>query len=113
MDYKYQQELDIYVEAQEAAATAAQQMIDENPGTWFPCGFSWVKVKPARGRFVSMCKDKDFGRTDDYDGGFQIYNPSGNSTQWMDAKMAGCRAFVAVMKKHYPEMRIYAVERID
>jgi hypothetical protein len=113
MEYKYQKELDVFREAELAAETATQQMIDENPGTWYPCGFSWVKIRPARGRFVEMCKQQDVGRTDDFEGGFQIYNPSHNSTQWMDAKMAGSRAFVAVLKKHYPEMRIYAVDRID
>lgn len=111
--YKFQEELNIYAEAVGAASFAAKKMIDDNPGVWYPCGFSWVKIRPARGRFVEMCKDMDFGRTDDYEGGFQIYNPSGNSTQWMDAKMAGSRAFVEVMKKYYPEMKISAVERID
>ena len=111
--YKYQAELDIYTEAQVAAAKAARDLITANPGTWYPCGFAWVKIKPARGRFVAMCKDRDIGRTDDYEGGFMIYNPSENSTQWMDAKEAGCRAFVDVLKKHYPEMRAYTKTRID
>ena len=111
--YKFQKELDIYREAQLAAEMASRRYLEANPGQWYPCGFSWVKIRPARGRFVEMCKDQDAGRTDDFEGGFQIYNPSGNPTQSMDAKMAGSRAFVAVMKKHYPEMKISAVERID
>ena len=112
-EYKFQAELDIFREAQEAAALAAQQMINANPGVWYPCGFAWVKIKPARGRFVEMCKDRDLGRVDTYEGGFMIYNPSENSTQWMDAKEAGARAFVEVLKKHYPTMKVYAQSRMD
>lgn len=111
--YKYQAELDIYNEAQAAAARAAQAHLDANPNVWYPCGFAWVKIRPARGRFVEMCKDKGLGRTDDFYGGFVIYNPSGNHTQWMDAKEAGCRAFVEVLKKHYPAMRAHTQTRMD
>jgi hypothetical protein len=53
------------------------------------------------------------GEVDDFEGGFRVYNPSGNHTQWMDAKMAGSRAFVDVLKKYYPSIRAYAVERMD
>lgn len=111
--YKYQRELDIYNEAREAAAMAAEAHLAANPGVWYPCGFAWVKIRPARGRFIDMCKDRDLGRTDDFMGGFQIYNPSENSTQWMEAKEVGATAFVAVLKRHYPEMKIRVETRID
>ena len=110
---KYDAELRIYQEAQAAAAEAARQMVGQNPGHWYPCGFSWVRIRPAAGRFVAMCKQHGFGSTDEFEGGFVIYNPSENSTQWMDAKMAGSRAFVQVLKKHYPNMKVVAQERID
>lgn len=113
MSYKYQRELDIYTEAQRAAAQAAQAHIDANPGVWYPCGFAWVKIRPARGRFVEMCKDQGVGRTDDFEGGFVIYNPSENSTQWMEAKEAGARAFVEVLRRHFPEMKVSVQTRID
>ena len=111
--YKFQRELEIFREAEAAAEKAAQAHIDANPGVWYPCGFAWVKIRPARGRFVEMCKDQDAGRTDDFEGGFVIYNPSGNPTQWMDAKEAGARAFVEVLKRHYPEMKVSVQTRID
>ena len=113
MAYAYQKELDIYCEAQLAAQAATATYLATYPDRWYPCGFAWVKIRPAQGRFVAMCKDKDLGRTDSYEGGFMIYNPSGNHTQCMDAKEAGCRAFVEVMKRHYPEMRIFTKTRID
>ncbi len=110
--YKYQKELDIVNEALKAAKDAAKKLIDENPGVWYPCGFSLVKFKPASGRFVSMMKDAGIGRTSMM-GGYDVYNPSDNSTQWMDAKEAGSRAFVAVIKKHYPEMNVSVHSRMD
>jgi len=113
MNYKYQCEFEIYEEAQKAAADATQKHIEKNSGTWYPCGFAWVKIKPSRGRFVQMCKDKKLGNTDDYQGGFLIYNPSGNSTQWMDAKEIGAYAFCEVLKKYYPDANIYVRTRID
>ncbi len=111
--YKYQKELDVFTEAEQAAELAAQAHLDANPGVWYPCGFAWVKIRPARGRFVEMCKQQDIGRTDDYEGGFVIYNPSHNSTQWMDAKAEGARAFVEVLKKHFPEMKASVQTRMD
>ena len=111
--YKYSAELEIYREAQLAAELAARRHIQENPGVWYPCGFTWVRIRPARGRFVEMCKDQDVGRTDDYSGGFVIYNPSENPTQWMDAKEVGARAFVEVLKKYDPNMKATVETRMD
>jgi hypothetical protein len=111
--YKYQAELDIFLEAQLAAELAAKRHLEENPGEWYPCGFAWVKIQPARGRFVAMCKDQDIGYTDDFEGGYVIHNPSKNMTQWMDAKEVGARAFVEVLKKHFPEMKVSVQTRMD
>jgi hypothetical protein len=97
--YKYQAELDLFQKATEAAQKACKEMIDQNPGVWFPCGFAWVNIRPARGSFVAMLKDRDIGRTDSFEGGYSIWNPSNNSTQWMDAKIAGARAFAEVLRE--------------
>ncbi len=110
--YKYQKELDLFNAATEAATVACQQMLlGENAGQWYPCGFSWVNIKPARGRFVAMLKDQKLGRLDTFEGGYVIYNPSNISTQWMDAKMAGSRAFANVLVEAGISAR--AVARID
>lgn len=90
----------IYREAHSEAMVAAQRHIDANPTVWFPCGFAWVNIKPARGPFVNFLKEMKVGRTDDYYGGYTIWNPSDNSTQWMDAKEVGARAFAAVLKRY-------------
>ena len=111
--YKFQAELDVFTQAQLAAEMAARRHLSDNPGVWYPCGFAWVKIRPARGRFVDMCKDQGVGSTDEFGGGFVIYNPSGNPTQWMDAKAEGAKAFVEVLKKHYPAMDARVETRID
>ena len=97
--------------ALKAAADAAQEMLDKNPGVWYPCGFAWVKIRPARGPVVKALKEMDLGAVDGYAGGFMVYNPSKNITQWMDAKAAGARAFADALK----EMGVNAIveTRID
>ena len=110
-------ELKVLQEAQTAAATATRQMLEDNPGVWFPCGFSWVKIKPARGPMIEAMKHFGVGKTDSYEGGFVVYNPSGNNTQWMDAKMAGSRAYAQRLNEYFKatgsKCVAKAVERID
>ena len=82
------------------ASEATKETIEKNPDTWYPCGFAWVRIKPARGKFVNYLKSINIGRTDDFEGGYVIYNPSQNSTQWMDAKYDGAKAFAAALREH-------------
>lgn len=73
----------------EAAQTAAREAtglhIQNNPDVWYPCGFAWIIIKPARGPLVKYLKENGIGDKA-YEGGWMIYNPSENPTQWMDAK---------------------------
>lgn len=117
--HKLQAELDAIVIAQTAAAATAAKLIEANPGTWYPCGFAWVMVKPARGPLVEALKELGMGKRSE-SGGFQVYNPSRNSTQWMDAKEAGARAFKDSLvlfllgrPEGYPKYRITLESRID
>lgn len=112
-ELKYAHELVVLDEAFAAAEKATAEYITKNPGQWYPCGFAWVRINPARGRFVTACKLRNAGSTDEFFGGYTIYNPSGNNTQWMDAKEIGARAFVEVVKKHFPDLKIRAQTRID
>lgn len=80
-------------EAFNKAAEATNKIVLENPGIWYPCGFAWVRLKPARSKLAQYLKDAGLGQTDSYAGGIVVYNPSRNSTQWMDAKVAGAVAF--------------------
>lgn len=104
---------DAVAEAFQAAKAASMKMVTENPEVWYPCGFAWVKIKPARGPLVKFLKDNKLGRTDDFEGGFVVYNPGGGSTQWMDAKAAGADAFVQVIKNKFPNVRAFTQTRMD
>ena len=83
-------------EAFTSAARATNAYLQDHPNDWYPCGFAWVKIKPARGPLVTYLKKQKIGRTDDFGGGYVIYNPSQNPTQSMEAKLAGARAFAKV-----------------
>jgi hypothetical protein len=81
------------------AVKATAESIRENPDNWYPCGFAWVVIKPARGKFVSFLKEKGIGYKSE-SGGWRIWNPSEHPTQSMEAKMRGAMAFVQVLKEN-------------
>lgn len=103
----------ILEEASQEAYYAANSYIETYPESWFPCGFAWVNIKPARGPLVSFLKKNRIGRTDDYYGGYTIYNPSGHSTQCMEAKRLGCVAYIQKLKQYFPDLQISYSTRID
>ena len=103
----------IYEEAAKAAFESTNDYVTKYPDAWYPCGFAWVKINPARGKFVSFLKKHNIGNTDSYYGGYMIYNPSGHNTQCMEAKKLGCIAFVEVIRKHLPEIKISYTTQID
>lgn len=82
----------------------------EQYGEHFPCGFAWVKIRPARGQFVKVMKEMKLGDKS-YEGGYTVWNPSKNFTQCMDAKEAGAKAFAAHLQKH--GINAVAQTRID
>jgi hypothetical protein len=88
----------IHNRASAAAAQAAADYLNANPGQWYPCGFAWVLIKPARGAYVNYLKSIKVGSNGCY-GGWEIWNPSGNGSQCMDAKMAGARAYAAEVER--------------
>lgn len=88
----------LITEALLAAKTAVDNYFQENPGQWYPCGFSWVNVKPARGPLIAALKSAGLGSKDEYAGGWSIWNPAGSTTQCMDAKAAGSEAFAQVLR---------------
>lgn len=51
--------------------------IDYTKPTYFvaggACGFAWVKIFPARGKFVNYLKSIEVGRVDTYYGGYRIW----------------------------------------
>lgn len=83
------------------AATVAAHDYDDAIGIpetqrGFDCGFAWVTVRPARGKFVAWCKANGHGRTGTY-GGWEFWNPSKHPTQTIGTKEAGAQAFARVL----------------
>jgi hypothetical protein len=111
VEKKFDLEIEVFKKAKEAAVLAASKKIQDNPGEWYPCGFASVKIKPARGKFVQMLKANKIGYTDTYGGGYVVSDPAQLSTQWMDAKLAGARAFAEVLNKN--GIAAYAESMID
>lgn len=90
---------DVLFLAREAAMKATNDYIKQYPDQWWPCGFAWVEIRPARGPFVTFLKKQNIGRKG-HDGGWHIWNPGEHSTQWMDAKFEGAVAFAKVLKEN-------------
>ena len=98
-------------DAFDAAAKATQDYLTAHPNDWFPCGFAWVVIRPANSKLAKHIKALGKG-SPAYGGGLQVWNPSGNNTQVMMAKEAGCRAFQKVLTEAGFD-RIYCESRID
>lgn len=101
----------VHQEAVRAAQQATQSFLAQH-GDRDCCGFAWVTVyEKGTSKFVRELKKLGFRRA--YGGGYQLWNPSGSHTQSITAKEEGAQAYVAVIRKHYPEVKIYAGSRMD
>lgn len=72
------------------------------------CGFAWVKVRPARGKFVDYLKARNLGHKA-YDGGYDYWVSMFN--QSMQKKEAYASAFAAVLRDN--GLNAYAGSRMD
>lgn len=109
-----EKEFKMYDEVFEEAKEAAQRVHDENKDRHFyPCGFAWIRVKPARGPFIAWCKKNKIGRSSSYEPGYVISFDSlvSSGIQNMDVKYEACRAAVEVFKSY--GINCWAEQRID
>lgn len=96
--------------ATSAAVVATAAYLVEHPHDWFPCGFAWVHIAPATGPLVKRLKEMNIGAKG-YGGGYHVWNPSGNFTQCMEAKLAGAQAYAKVLSD--AGFRAFADSRMD
>jgi hypothetical protein len=91
----------VLVIAQQLADLATSKYLAAHPNHWFPCGFAWVRV-PGNSPIARFLRDQsDFAGLSTHKGypkGFDIWNPSGNPTQCLDAKLAGAEAFAEALR---------------
>lgn len=73
------------------------------------CGFAWVEIHPARGKFVQWLKKNDHGHKSDYFGGWHI--GVFINTQSLARNEAYARAFAQVLSDHGINARMNS--RID
>ena len=73
------------------------------------CGFAWVNIKPARGKFVTWMKKNNIGRTDSYYGGYTVW-VSGFG-QSVTRKENYARAFAKVLGDN--GITAYNMSRLD
>jgi hypothetical protein len=90
--------LAIHTQALESARQASQDYIEKH-GEPYYCGFAWVKIR-VKGSTKMGKALKTIGFKLAWDGGLDLWNPSGHNTQSMDVKEAGAYAYAEVMRGH-------------
>ena len=101
----------VHAEAVRAAQQAAEDFLAQH-GDRDCCGFAWISCyEKGTSKFVRELKKLGFQRS--YGGGYQLWNPSGSRTQAITAKEKGAEAYVAVFRKYFPEVKMYASSRLD
>jgi len=81
-----------------ALAQKATQDHHEKQGEWDACGFAWVKITPATQSFARQLKKAGIVDHKAWDGGYDIWNPSGNRTQSEYAKLNGAIAYANFLR---------------
>ena len=106
---------DALIEAAKSAseATAEPMYITDGSKVYTiedgPCGFGWVNIKPARGKFVSYLKKIGIGTRDSYYGGYTVYSQA--QTQSMAKNFAWASGFAEVLNQH--GIKATAHQRMD
>lgn len=103
--------------AKEAAIDAVDTYMEGKEEPMY-CGFANVKIRPARGKFVSWLKKQEIGDVA-YNGGWRIsyYDIMPKShqyrgTQSLDIKEVACDAFAKVLEVQYG-MNVISESRAD
>lgn len=73
------------------------------------CGYAWVNIKPARGKFVQLLKDSKIGSTDSYYGGYTVWSRA--NTQSLTRNEEWAKTFARVLNLN--GIKATAASRID
>lgn len=96
-----------------AAKQAATTVFNEKLGghDQFACGFAWVKIMGVRGNTKLGKAIIAAGFRKSYDGGYDLWNPSGLPVQNIDCKAAGADAYAKILQD--AGLTVYAQSRLD
>ena len=95
----------------EATSTTQNYLTQHGEGA---CGFSWVDVYGVRSNSaLGKALIANGFRKDSYAKSLKFWSPDKTYTQSVDAKEAGARAFVDVMRNTFGDIKIYAGSRLD
>jgi hypothetical protein len=113
MQYTADQIKDIVFEAKMVANHKAKEYIDTvlKGEDNFPCGFAWVEIFGIKGNTKLGKAMKAAGLEKNYNGAYNIWNPSNVNFQNVDCKEAGAEAAAEVLKKY--GFTAYAGSRLD
>ena len=97
---------DMFLNARNKAVEAVDKFMEGREEPMY-CGFANVKIRPARGKFVSFLKKQEIG-DNAYNGGWRIsyydimpMSHQYRSTQSMDIKEVACDAFAKVLEEQF------------
>ena len=104
----------IWNEANEAGAKALAEYTEKYGYDRGSCGFAWITIRPARGKFVSWCKNQndEHSKTQKYpntpfgdngwSGGWVLWAPGskGYSGQSVNAIESAAQGFAKVLEQH-------------
>jgi hypothetical protein len=113
MNYSVEELRNIFIEAADAAKDAATRYFNETLGGQdrYACGFAWTTIYGIKGNTKLGRAMKAAGYRKGYDGGYEIWNPSGLHCQNVDTKEVGARAAAEVFKRY--GFTAYAGSRLD
>ena len=94
---KQSEAIRIHNEAVALAQKATAKYLEEH-GDDFPCGFAGVKIKPATQSFARQLKKAGIVDHKAWNGGYDIWNPSGNRVQSEYAKLNGAIAYANFLR---------------
>jgi|SRR6056300_42277 hypothetical protein len=77
----------------------------------YSCGFAWVEIYGINGNSKLGRKMKKAGFSKNYNGAYEVWNPSGIGAQNIDVKEKGADAYANVFKEY--GFKAYACSRLD
>jgi len=105
--------VEIHEEAIQAAHDAVRAHRAKHGNKFFGCGFAWVTSYEKGNTKFGKSFVKNGGFSKSYDGGYKLWDPANTGSQCIVEKETGAQAYVDVIRKYFPEAKVYANSRLD